>query len=81
MKNKEQHPITEVRKFLHGIVYSVRHKKTRTIITHCGKQVAAIIPMDDLELLERDENILRLSKRDAEKFLLTLNKLDAKTGC
>jgi prevent-host-death family protein len=43
----------DARKNLSDIVNRAKYSKEKTIITNNGKQVAAVISMDDLKLLER----------------------------
>jgi prevent-host-death family protein len=49
---------TDARNHLNELVNRVRYGKERVIITHHNQEAAAIISRDDLELLERIEDIL-----------------------
>ncbi len=63
----ERKSISQARKDFAEIVNKVRYGNERTIIEKHGKECVAIIPIIDLEILERIEDFIDL--RDAEKAL------------
>jgi len=58
---------TEVRVHLSDMLSSIARKGSRVVLTRGGKRFAAIIPVDDLGLLEALED--RLDIEDAKKAL------------
>lgn len=62
---------TRIREELSTVVNEVAHGKQRAILRRHGKDVAAIIPIEDLRLLERLERELedRLDVAEAEEIL------------
>lgn len=65
---------TALRNRIGDLLARVRYRKERVIIEHRGKPVAALIPLEDLELLERLEEewetrLLRAAKRSSEKLV------------
>ena len=63
---------TEARENLAEVINRVTYAKDRVRITRRGKQVAAVVPIEDLELLEHleDESDLREARKalaDAKK--------------
>ena len=64
--------IGEVREKLADIVNKVAYAKERVVLKRRGKDVAVIVSMDDLELIERMEDRL-----DAEEALKALEEFRA----
>ncbi len=58
---------TEARENLAEVINRVSYAKDRVRITRRGKQVAAVVPIEDLELLERLEDEMDI--REAKKAL------------
>lgn len=58
---------TEARDNLADVLNRVAYAKDRVRITRRGKDVAAVVPIEDLELIERLENEIDI--REAEKAL------------
>jgi len=63
---------TEAREKLAEIINRVNYAKERVRITRRGKQVAAVVPIEDLELLERMEDEIDI--REAKKALADARK-------
>jgi prevent-host-death family protein len=63
--------ISKVREELPDIINRAAYGKQRTIVSRRGKDVAAVIPIDDLQLLERlaQEEMDRLDIEDARAAL------------
>jgi prevent-host-death family protein len=64
---------TEARENLAEVINRVAYAKDRVRITRRGKQVAAVVPIEDLELLERMEDEIDI--REAKKALAEARKL------
>lgn len=68
------------------LVNQVAHNKERILLTRRGKEIAAIIPIEDLKLLlaTQDKHDLREAteslKESREKGTLTLDELKDKVG-
>lgn len=65
---------TALRNKIGDLLARVRYRRERVIIEHRGKPVAALIPLEDLELLERLEEewetrLLRAAKASSEKLV------------
>jgi prevent-host-death family protein len=58
---------TEARENLAEVLNRVAYAKDRVRITRRGKDIAAVVPIEDLELIERLENEVDI--REAEKAL------------
>ena len=63
---------TDARENLAEILNRVAYAKDRVRITRRGKEVAAVVPIEDLELIERLEDEIDI--REAEKALREANK-------
>ena len=63
---------TEARENLAEVINRVTYAKDRVRITRRGKQVAAVVPIEDLELLERLEDEIDI--REAKKALADARK-------
>ncbi len=63
---------TEAREKLADVINRVAYAKDRVRITRRGKQVAAVIPIEDLELLEHMED--QVDIREAKKALAGARK-------
>jgi prevent-host-death family protein len=63
---------TEAREKLADVINRVAYAKDRVRITRRGKQVAAVIPIEDLEILEHMEN--QVDIREAKKALAEARK-------
>ncbi|MCP4896170.1 MAG: type II toxin-antitoxin system Phd/YefM family antitoxin [bacterium] len=63
---------TEAREKLADVINRVAYAKDRVRITRRGKQVAAVVPIEDLELLEHMEN--QIDIREAKKALAEARK-------
>ncbi len=63
---------TEARENLAEVINRVAYAKDRVRITRRGKQVAAVVPIEDLELLEKMEDEIDL--REARKALTDARK-------
>ena len=63
---------TEARENLADILNRVAYAKDRVRITRRGKDIAAVVPIEDLELIERLENEIDI--REAEKVLKEARK-------
>jgi prevent-host-death family protein len=63
---------TEARENLAEVINRVAYAKDRVRITRRGKQVAAMVPIEDLELLERMEDEIDI--REAKKALADARK-------
>lgn len=63
---------TEARENLAEVINRVTYAKDRVRITRRGKQVAAMVPIEDLELLERLEDEIDI--REAKKALADARK-------
>ncbi len=63
---------TDARENLAEVLNRVAYAKDRVRITRRGKQVAAMVPIEDLELLERLEDEIDL--REAKKALADARK-------
>jgi prevent-host-death family protein len=57
---------SELREQLSEVLNEARYNGERTVITRHNKKVAAIVPMEDLEYLERVED--ELDARDAHRI-------------
>ena len=58
---------TDARENLADVLNRVAYAKVRVRITRRGKEVAAVVPIEDLELIERLEDEIDI--REAEKAL------------
>jgi prevent-host-death family protein len=63
---------TDARENLSEVLNRVAYAKDRVRITRRGKQVAAMVPIEDLELLERLEDEIDI--REAKKALADARK-------
>ncbi|MBI4005041.1 MAG: type II toxin-antitoxin system Phd/YefM family antitoxin [Gammaproteobacteria bacterium] len=54
------HSIADARTGLSEIINRTAYRKERVVLTRRGKQVAAVVPIEDLELLEAIEDRLDL---------------------
>jgi prevent-host-death family protein len=63
---------TDARENLADVLNRVAYAKDRVRITRRGKEVAAIVPIEDLELIERLEDEIDI--REAEKALREAKK-------
>jgi prevent-host-death family protein len=63
---------TDARENLADILNRVAYAKNRVRITRRGKEVAAVVPIEDLELIERLEDEFDI--REAEKALREAKK-------
>ncbi len=68
--------VSKAREEFPEVVDRAVHKKQRTIVSRRGKDVAAIVPMDDLRLLDRlsQEEIDRVDREDARAALAEAEK-------
>jgi prevent-host-death family protein len=77
-------PASEARKRLGDILNAVEFKGERVILDRRGKAVAAVVPVEDLELLERLEDRLDLEAARAALqepgSRITLDELKAELG-
>ncbi len=58
----EQVPITDARDDLAEVVNRVSYRGERIVLTRRGKRLVALVPIADLELLERLENAADLEE-------------------
>lgn len=58
---------TEARENLADVLNRVAYTKSRVRITRRGREIAAVVPIEDLELIERLEN--EIDVREAKKAL------------
>lgn len=58
---------TEARENLADVLNRVAYAKTRVRITRRGREIAAVVPIEDLELIERLED--QIDIREATKAL------------
>ncbi len=65
-------PFSEARTHLTDIVNEVAYGGVRIILTRKGKQLVAIIPLEDLRVLEAIEN--KIDLEDAKKALRDIEK-------
>lgn len=65
-------PFSEARTYLTDIVNEVAYGGERIIITRKGKELVAIIPLEDLRALEALEN--KIDLEDAKKALRDVEK-------
>ena len=63
---------TDVREKLADVLNRVAYAKDRVRITRRGKQVAAVVPIEDLELIERLEDEIDI--HEARKALADVRK-------
>jgi prevent-host-death family protein len=63
---------TDARENLADVLNRVAYAKVRVRITRHGKEVAAVVPIEDLELIERLEDEIDI--REAEKALREAKK-------
>ena len=76
----------EAREKFSDLVNQVEHEKERIILTRRGAQVAAIVPLEDLQLLERSSDKVDLQEaisalKDArEHGTTTLEQLQEEVG-
>jgi prevent-host-death family protein len=63
---------TDARERMADVLNRVAYAKDRVRITRHGKEVAAVVPIEDLELIERLEDEIDI--REAEKALREANK-------
>ena len=63
---------TDARERLADVLNRVAYAKDRVRITRRGKAVAAVVPIEDLELIERLEDEIDI--REAEKALADVRK-------
>ncbi len=68
----EEFSFTDARSNLTEIANDVAYRRKRIIITRKGKQLIAIVPIEDLEALERIED--RIDLDDARKALADVKK-------
>lgn len=61
MKKKTTIPSTEGRASFTDIINETAYAKTRFVIEKKGKPFAAIVPIEDLDILEKAENQLQTS--------------------
>jgi prevent-host-death family protein len=66
---------TDARENLAEVLNRVAYAKDRIRITRRGKQIAAVVPIEDLELIERLEN--EIDVREARKALAGANRKGA----
>ena len=71
MGNNETMNTSNARERLAEILNRVAFAKDRVRITRRGREIAAVVPIEDLELLERLEDQIDL--REAEKALAEAN--------
>jgi prevent-host-death family protein len=64
---------TDARENLAEVLNRVAYAKDRVRITRRGKEVAAVVPIEDLELIERIEN--EVDVREARKALAESQEL------
>jgi len=65
-------PFSEARTHLTDIVNEVAYGGARIVLTRKGKQLVAIIPLEDLRALEAIEN--KIDLEDAKKALRDIEK-------
>ena len=70
---------TEARDHLAEILNKVAYKEERIILHRRGKNIVAVVPISDLELLEKLED--RLDIEDVHKALDEVEKEGLKIGC
>ncbi len=58
---------TEARENLADVLNRVAYAKSRVRITRRGREIAAVVPIEDLELIERLEN--EIDVREAKRAL------------
>ena len=63
---------TDARERLADVLNRVAYAKDRVRITRRGKEVAAVVPIEDLELIERLEDEIDI--REAKKALADVRK-------
>jgi prevent-host-death family protein len=63
---------TEARERMADVLNRVAYAKDRVRITRRGKEVAAVVPIEDLELIERLEDEIDI--REAKKALADVRK-------
>jgi prevent-host-death family protein len=63
---------TDARENMAEVLNRVAYAKDRVRITRRGKEVAAVVPIEDLELIERLEDEIDI--REAEKTLADVRK-------
>jgi prevent-host-death family protein len=63
---------TDARERLADVLNRVAYAKDRVRITRRGKEVAAVVPIEDLELIERLEDEIDI--REAKKALAEVQK-------
>ena len=63
---------TEARENLADVLNRVAYAKDRVRITRRGKQIAAVVPIEDLEMIERLEDEIDI--REAKKALAEVEK-------
>lgn len=68
----EERSLSEAREHISDITNKVAHAGKRIVITKNGKRVAAIISIEDLDVLERIED--RIDLDDARKALSDVKK-------
>ena len=66
---------TDARENLAEVLNRVAYAKDRVRITRRGKQIAAVVPIEDLELIERLEDEIDI--REAQKALTEANRKGA----
>lgn len=66
-------PFSEARTHLTDLVNQVAYRKDRIVITRKGKELVAIVPLEDLVILQKLEDQLDL--QDAEESLRSVEKL------
>ena len=63
---------TDARENMAEVLNRVAYAKDRVSITRRGKEVAAVVPIEDLELIERLED--KIDIREAKKALADVRK-------
>lgn len=64
--------VTKAREVFADIVNRATYRKERTVVTNHRKEVAAIVPIEDVQLLERLEELVDL--REVEAALAEMEK-------
>ena len=57
MKNREEVAISELRENLSDLINKSAFGKQRIVLNRRGKRLVALVPIEDLEILEKQEEI------------------------
>ena len=63
MKNQEEVAISELRENLSDLINKSAFGKQRIVLSRRGKRLVALVPIEDLEILEKQEEMRTCGRR------------------